>query len=285
MNRYIFEKRFSDSYNTNLLVHEEDNPNSKWVAKISKLLSPVDFRDLDNRALLAYRLASLVNIRTVEPKVVSLDQITGFDSQKAPDKINNSAFLTRYVGPDLREFLNLGGKSIEVIKNKEEILRSFVFNLWIGNYDKKTNDYLIDKNDEILSIDYQLNGPGFVSNSRLAIGAYAEAYDFNDPADTGWCLEGSLNNEIGPLLSYVQSKQFSLKDFLPTIEKIKSVLRLQIEKSFDGLIFYNQGTKQQINNVYKSFLFERRSGLENVIIAWINEGFPVSKRPKNNNVL
>jgi len=98
-----------------------------WVGKISKKLpGKLAFPDLNQRALLAYRLSKLV--KTPLPKTKIVKNQTG------------EILLTDFKGVDMHRFLKL--YSIDNIKNKDELLENFIFNLWVGNYDKKDSDYL-----------------------------------------------------------------------------------------------------------------------------------------------
>lgn len=278
--KYVVEKEFTGSYNVNFLVHEEENPSEKWVAKVSIEIGP-GFKDLNGRALLAYRLSQLAGVRLAETVIAPLNCCVGLEklseasrTRIAQYKIDEDVILTKHVGVGIPKFL--GGGGVSDLEDNEEILKSFVFNLWIGNYDRKVEDYLVTKDGTIVSIDYQLCGPGFVEGEGLSIGACAQGYSLDNSEDTGWCLEGRLDNKIGILLGYVRSQRFSYQDFESTVQKIKEISHEDIGRTFKGLSFFGQH-ETEINMDFKEFLFSRQDRLQNVIEKWIKDGYPVKK--------
>ncbi|HPL63524.1 MAG TPA: hypothetical protein PK587_07140 [Syntrophales bacterium] len=56
--------------------------------------------------------------------------------------IQNNILLIRYHGISLHNFLKLS--PLESIINLKEVIGNFAFNLWIGNYDRKDDDYSVD---------------------------------------------------------------------------------------------------------------------------------------------
>jgi hypothetical protein len=270
--KYVFEKQIGRSYNINLLVHEKDNVEKKWVAKISKKLAPwANFKDLDERAVLACRLAGIVDVKVPDFVIENISSIDGYDFNSAQDKINDNVFLTKFHPYDLGSYLNKF--NLSDLKNFDEIYKSFVFNLWIGSYDKKTEDYLIDDNHEILSTDYQLSGPGFKSDSKLSIGGWVAKYSIEIPSHTGWCIEGAILGQETPIINYIKSKKPQIGAFEEYISKIESVSDSDIEKVMESLVFYGEG-EESINSIYKDFLFERRTKVRTAVVEWINAGYP-----------
>lgn len=270
--KYVFERLIGKSYNVNLLVHEKENINNKWVAKISKKLAPwANFKDLDERAILASRLAKIVDVKVPDFVLENINSIEGFDVSIAEERINDNVFLTQYQLHDLGSYLRK--LRLDDIQNFEEIYKSFVFNLWIGSYDKKTEDYLIDEKHEILSTDYQLSGPGFLSDPTLSIGGWVAKYSLDIPSHTGWCMEGAIKGEITPIIKYIKIKKPEVDVFQEYINKIESVTDSEIEKAMDGLDFYGEG-EENINSNYRKFLMDRRSKVKNAVIEWVNADYP-----------
>jgi len=281
MERFIFEKEFSGSYNLNFLAYKENAPQEKWVLKVSKVIGP-DFKDLNERALLAYRLAQLVGVNLVETELVDLKQCIGLE-KLSPEgqqilslRVSDTITATRFNGIPLNQFLKT--HTFEEIKNFDEILRGFIFNLWIGNYDRKLEDYVVNEAGEVSHIDYQLSGPGFLADSEAAIGAYAQKYYLSNPSDTAWCLEGRLDNKIGALLQKVQSLSPKIEVFLPHIEQIQQISKTSIEKAIEGLALYSQHNQKVLNADFIDFLIYRQSVLKSAVQEWIDAAYPISKR-------
>jgi len=300
---YLFNYTFieelapgKESYNTNLKL-QRNFDKSFWVGKIFRSLPDsledfygkgkhyireIDFRDLDHRAILGFRLAKAVGLNSLKFKIVSLKRVLNFDIGTVKHgRISENIFLTEFKGVSLTQYLS--SKSFKSfassdIKNKDEAIDSFVFNLWIGNYDNKDEDYLVDENKNLISIDYQLLGPGFRDNPKLALGSWGESFDISDPKDTGWCMGD------GQLLNYLHDNVSCWEPFAKIIKRINSLSTMQIRLAMIGLKFYNQGTKENINDVFLNFLLERRSKLEQAIRDWIKVGCPIVDLPKNNGV-
>src|SRR6185436_9629088 len=180
--KFIEPIAINESYSTNIKVVRNFDK-SFWVGKISRPLPAkidnfrntgkpyirnVDFSDLDDRAMLGFRLARSAGLNSLKTKIIPINRIENFDSQKTAHKrVNDNIFLSEFKGQSLSTYLETHSfDSFEVsdIKNKNEAIHSFVFNLWIGNYDNKDKDYLVDDDKNLISIDYHLLGPGFQSN-------------------------------------------------------------------------------------------------------------------------
>lgn len=300
---YLFNYTFieeltpgKESYNTNLKLQRNFSKNF-WVGKIFRPLPDilenfygegkhyiraVDFHDLEHRAILGFRLAKVAGLKSLKFKIIPLNRISNFDPNTIKhDRINNDVFLTELKGVSLTKYLSSNYfETFESsdIKNKDEVIFSFIFNLWIGNYDNKDEDFLVDEDKNLISIDYQVLGPGFCDNSKLALGAWGESFDIDDPKDTGWCIGD------GKLLDYLRTNINRWDTFKKLIEKINSLSEKQIKQAMRDLIFYNQGTRENINELFYNFLLERRPKLEKAIKEWIRAGCPIVDLPKNNGV-
>jgi hypothetical protein len=296
---YIFIEPLAigKSYSTNIKIQRTFDK-SIWVGKISNPLPisiknfrctdksyirKVNFVDLDDRAMLGFRLANLAGLKSLKAKIVSINRIENFDIKHVNhQRVNDNIFLTKFSGESLEDYLQSSEFStfeISDVKNKDEVIKSFVFNLWIGNYDNKDRDYLVDDSKNLVSIDYHLLGPGFKSNPDLSLGAWGEAFDFNSPSDTGWCIGN------GQLLNYLKNHINDGKIIEQTINKICSISDSDIKFAMKDLKFFNQGTKENINNLFFNFLLERRQKLREKILIWINADFPLTPLPKDNGVL
>ncbi len=270
--KYVFERQIGQSYNVNLLVHEKENINNKWIAKVSKKLAPwASFKDLDERATLASRLAKIANVSLPDFKLEKTSTIEGFNFDDILDRINNNVFLTKFKQSDLRNYLI--NSKFENIKNIKEIYNSFVFNLWIGSYDKKTEDYLINNENEIVSTDYQLSGPGFISDPEASIGGWVAKYYLNIPSHTGWCIEGAIKDQKTPIITNIRSEEPKINNFDEYITKIEKIIDLDVEKSMEGLNFFGE-SHININEQYKKFLLNRRFKIRKAVNEWIDAGYP-----------
>lgn len=268
--KFVFIKHLPGSHNISFIIKNRFTK-SIWVAKFSKKLTPfgVNFRDLNERALLAYRLSQLLNGCIPETKIIKLNKILySFDfidflSTVSDEIIKDNILITKFSGIPLNEFLKVN--TLNDIENENQLLSNFVFNLWIGNYDKKNGDYVIDQNNRAWSVDYNLLGPGF-SDLSLSLGGYARGYNFDNVAESGWCL-----GEV--LIKYLREKT-PVDIFNEEITKIENLSETKIKKTFDGLTFYREGTNEVINDAFINYLIERRRTLKEKVDLWVKNGFP-----------
>lgn len=270
---FVYESLVNQiSYNKNIILHESEDESAKWVGKISRALAPwADFRDLDDRGVLAYRLSRLAGLSLTEVKIVSIKNIIGYDFSEVADRINDNIFLTKFSGVNLLEFLQT--KKLENIKNLNDIYKFLVFNLWVGSYDKKTEDYLINDEGNLVPIDYQLLGPGFVKDINASIGGWLTMYYMSEPAHTGWCFEGAIKDQETPIIEYVRKTSPGIEVFSEQINTIKNIKIDEIRDAFIGLSFKGQ-FDHNINDDFVSFLVERREKLEKTLVDWIQAGYP-----------
>jgi len=185
--------------------------------------------------------------------------------------IQNNILLIRYHGISLHNFLKLS--PLESIINLKEVIGNFAFNLWIGNYDRKDDDYSVDSRLYACSIDYSLSGPGFVEDlsHSVSIGAFFQTYDFNNTSDSGWALPDVL---LRKLREMNPGEGF----FSDIVKRIESVSDREIGKAFAGLHFYRLGSRESIETRYREFLRERRDGLRSAIRLWCSHGYPKGHR-------
>ncbi len=270
---FVYESPVNQkSYNKNIILHESKDNSAKWVGKISKALAPwADFRDLDDRGMLAYRLSRLAGLSLTEVKIVSIRNIIGYDFSEVADRINDNIFLTKFSGVNLLEFLQ--SKKLEDIINFNDIYKFLVFNLWVGSYDKKTEDYLVNGEGNLIPVDYQLLGPGFVKDINASIGGWLTMYYMSEPAHTGWCFEGAIKDQKTPIIEYVRKTSPGIEVFLEQINTIKSIKIDEIRDSFVGLNFTGQFDRS-INDDFVDFLVKRREKLEKTLVEWIQAGYP-----------
>lgn len=271
---YSYIQDIGKTYNRNFLL-KRNITGSRWVGKISKSLleKGVDFRDLNSRAVLAHRLAALVKSKVLAPKVIPVKRVSGLDQLDIFQRIDDFVSLTAFRGISISEFLEHAQ-----LKDKKifgEILDNFVFNLWIGNYDRKDGDYIVDDDNDVYFIDYHLYGPGFISDRLLSLGAYAESYSIYDPYDAGWCIGSPI------LLQFVRDKKVSLGEFLPMIERIEGLRDAKISHAMRNLNFYDEHNGKNINGPFLDFLLKRRHLLRSAVKSWIEAGYPKGPRPKD----
>lgn len=278
-NKFSFSRKVSArSHNVNFFLRKKIS-GSLWVAKLSRSLitKGVDFKDLNQRALLAYRLSKYVKTPIPTSQIIKLSQIdfsedfveflNGLPNQLIKDDI----LITEFKGIPIRNFLKI--QNLEDVTNLNEVIENFVFNLWIGNYDKKDGDYVVDQNGKVWSIDYNLLGPGFKENNRLALGAYAEPYDFEEVEDAGWCISEILINEL-------KDGDYNREFFNNIITKIEEISESQIKDAMGELNFFKEGTGQNINSVFVKFLISRQRQLRKKVYEWCEASFPRGSRPK-----
>lgn len=267
---YNVVEEIPGSYNKNFKL-KRIITHSLWHGKISISLQSrgVDFKDLNNRAFLAFRLSEIVKAGLPKKsRITPINRIVFPNTSVIPtDAIDDNMFITKFEGDKIEKFLS--SHRLSDIKNLNQMFENFVFNLWIGNYDKKDNDYVVNNKRIVFSIDYQLLGPGFKSDDSLALGANAWFYNFDKPEDTGCCLGKFLidelkNNKSGNSMQVLQ----------PMFSKIKEVNRKTIKKAMNGLTFYRESTKEIINDIFIDFLMYRKDKLEIKIKDWIKMGYP-----------
>lgn len=250
------------SYNVNFVL-ERNFIKSKWVGKISKRIRS-KFTDLDSRALLAFRLSELVGAGIPQTKIIAARRVNFPPEFIQPqDRIDDKICITAYKGVNLEEFLKTNRE--DKLKNIAQIFENFVFNLWVGNYDRKNSDYVVNRDSFIFPIDYQLLGPGFSENDEVSLGAYARSYNFNDPADTGCCLAPVFINEI--------KKNKNIDFFNLMVGRINKLSVKSIKRAFRGLYFFKAETKENLNEKFIEFLLSRRTRLEEKINDWIKSDY------------
>lgn len=270
--QFVYLRSLGQTYNVNIVVKDSES-GTLWVGKISRTLTKkgVDFRDLNSRALLAERLAKLVDHPLVHGRIISSRILTGFDVSTVPDRIDDTIFLTPISGKPLPTFLQRS--SISNLKNPEAILANFVFNAWIGNHDRKDADYIVAQDRRVTFIDYQLCGPGFIGQPLAAIGAYAEAYSLDQVEDLGWCL-GTPG-----ILSHVREHRYTFSDFAPMIERIQMLSRQIIRQALRGLVFTDEKGNHLSKIHVEHFLRQRQSMLAEAVQRWVAAGYPRGQRP------
>ena len=114
--RYIFQKEIGKTYNKNYIILDLES-NDIWVAKLSKSLDEkgVYFTDLNHRAVLANRLAHILNIPMPEYKLVNVREISNLNVDRASNLISDEVWLSRYAGITLDNYLQ--NNKIENLKN------------------------------------------------------------------------------------------------------------------------------------------------------------------------
>ena len=262
------------SYNLNFLLL--DTSGVKWVAKISKNLQQfdVDFVDLDDRAVLASRLAKLAQVKIPQQSFIRIDDI--LDSPRKNDVVNvlgSKSFLydnqkiliSRFEGYALPVFIEKHG--LKEIMNLDELIRSFAFDLWIGNYDRKDSDYVVNKSGIAYSVDYNLFGMGFRDNDDLAIGYYARPYSIEVTTDSSYCIGKTLKN-------IAVEKHCAVDFFDPIISRIEKITKEEMSLAFAGLNFKREKNYENINLLFIDFLLKRQKLLRDAVAKFCEAGFP-----------
>lgn len=260
-----------------------------WFGKINRhvKMHHVHFIDFPHRAILAFRLSKICCEPVAKSKLINEQEISAsnekdlFFSKVQQEKgilyDPNNILISKYAGIPLNDFLELNNGKIERIKNLDMIIKNFVFNLWVGNYDKKNNDYVVNNKGFCYSIDYDLCGPGFIENNRLSLGANAARYNLESTAHTGCCVGEKL-------LNYIKVKKLDLNYFKNKITEIQNIqLRKDIIKNLslykDN---YNNHDFPLSLSVYEVLVYleNRKEKLLEAINKWIEEGYP---REQNQN--
>jgi hypothetical protein len=273
---YEFLSSLSGGTNVILLFRERET-SVLWVGKIfrNSLSFLKGCADLNDRAILAARLAAETGACIPEVRLIDFREI---DFSPEFDRmldnlhdiiIQNRLLLVRFGGISLKNFLKIA--FIRDIRNLDAILLNFVFNLWFGNYDKKTDDYVIDSEFVCHSVDYSLSGPGFVPDNRLSIGAYFQTYDFKHVWDSGWAI-------ADPLIETIRDRGLGIEFFIPMVKQVEMIPDNAIRTAFDGLSFYRYGTGERIDDIFFGFLLERREGIREAVRAWCDAGYPKGER-------
>jgi len=282
--RFKIEKIFDESpptYNFNFFLREIGN-NQKWVAKISRSVKDLDFAgfvnfiDFDDRAMLNHRLALLVEANVPRAEFISFSQIVPSGPLRSellnhPDLNSDNflfnkdrLFITKFEGMRLNKYLE--NNSLSVLTNLDKAIKNIIFNIWVGNYDNKNDDYIVNKKDQCYSIDYNIAGPGFHANDELALGYCAQSYSLNEPEDTGYAT-------CEVFLEHIKSSRFTLDYFQDEISIIESVEDDLIRDCFEDLNFVKHTSHENINEVYLHFIINRKPELRKVVEAWCNSGY------------
>lgn len=269
---YIFKKTLSKKNNPVFLF--EDSQGREWAGKITMSLNQDPFNvqldDANQRALLVHRLANYLKLPTIAAKTEPISKFP-IDQESFPNRIDDRVFLSSYVPDKLAEF-KLQQRESLIEENIENIVGNIVLHLWVGNYDKKTDDYLVRQDNRIVSIDHQLSGP-HPNYKNKCIGAYAQAFSIEKPQDTGWCVEGDgpqTDNTLS-IIKYLKQREVNYSEFCAYADMVKDVQEEHINKLMDGILF-DKGS------LYKSFLIDRKAKLEPALRSWINNRFPVRSK-------
>ena len=171
---------------------------------------------------------------------------------------------------------------MSLINNIEKVYDNIVFNLWIGNYDRKDQDIIIDNKNNLFFIDYHLWGPGFLKDFSLCLGAYAESYALSNTLDTGWCVGAPT------LIDYIRINKSKINVFEPMLSSILNLNDKDIEQAVLGLSFCDEkGNNIKSDDMIFHFK-SRKNKLRHALINWINDGYPIGNRPedelKNDNI-
>jgi len=262
------------SFNLNFVL-EDTVTKKQWIGKISKRLTSfnLDFIDLDERALVAQKLASLLEVNVPKSLYISEKEIMPSENKKfiltAVREHNylfndQEIFLTEKKGKSLPNYLEK--KRIDQITNLDHLIKSLVFNLWIGNYDKKDEDYVVVNSGEAFSIDYSLCGPGFRNDDRNSIGYFACKFSIENVNDTGYVI-GEILRRI------IINNNYGLNFFEEEILRIEGLTLEEITRQFDNLEIQREVTHENINQIFIDFLMARKLLIRGAISAWIDAGY------------
>jgi len=232
--RYRFIKPNSNpSYNNTFLILKyyrflgKDLFASEWIGKITKKIEwkPDLPDDLDERCALAYRLGKIIGVNIPETDIIKFD------------RIENNKELVLSNPKDYYDFseISISKKRGDCFNDnllsdieKSDLLNLFIFDCWIGNFDKKPKDYVRDEKNKLWGIDYQLWGP-CDSNITHSLGYCAYTYDFTIENIKKYCLPDT----------YWKYIQYDTKVADKILTRIENINRKSINKIICGLSFYN----------------------------------------------
>lgn len=265
------------SYNQNFLL--EDAKGEKWVAKVCRSLHHfnLDFRNLDDRTILAARLAKIADFKIPECKFVKENEIKDCSRKeelvsklKSGDYLYNpeKILLSKYMGMPLPQFIALHG--LKKISNLNELVNCLVFDLWIGNYDKKDSDYVVTHSGIAYSIDYNLFGLAFKDNNEDSIGYFTKRFSLNRSGDTSYAIGNILRNII-------IENSYNVDFFDQKLKQIEGLSKDEIASAFTNLICEREQTHENLNDVFQQFLYKRQKVLRSAITQWVNDKYPKSE--------
>lgn len=169
---------------------------SLWIGKITKKLSLAgadDLFDMNQRSALASDLGKILGVNIAQTKIIKTKSIDNFG--KVCDLLGDLNNYYDFTEIPISKFKDkrINEKTLPLIKSRE-LLSLFIFDCWIGNLDKKTDDYVIDDKNRLWGIDYQLWGPRDESDRTL--GYCACLYDLTPENLKRFCLPELLWNNI-----------------------------------------------------------------------------------------
>jgi hypothetical protein len=237
------------------------NDTKYWIGKISRVATPHIF-DLNDRALLAYDLATLLKIPMPKIMEISKDSFTNFDTiYKIHPEIKNSPqnfynfdnlLICQYKGNPLTEE-NIAGIDVQ------QLLMIFIFDCWIGSFDKDDSEFLVDENNKFWAIDYQLWGT--VDDSGMSLGAEAITYT----AD-----ENSFDMCLGDRTKKLLFASGSVNLNHPILKEIENLSEKQIKKLVDKYKFFKRGFNEElINKQMTEYLVQRKKVIREQLKTYI----------------
>jgi len=256
-NKFNFISVIKDSsYNFNFLLQKK-LINSLWVGKISKKVKMVnkefEIYDLDQRALLAYDLAKLLGVSMPQTKYINLHDIANnefllSETEDKKEEYHNYSkiVITRFCGQSIK---SIQDNLLEQI-DRSSLLKIFIFDFWIGNFDKKNEDYLIDNSNKLWTIDYQLYGP--VDDSGKALGFCAGLYESSKEKAYQHCISPKLK----PYLDFT-SQTFG--SFLRLIENLSDNKIIHCVNKYN--FYYKNSDNKKINKEFIKYLCLRRDSI------------------------
>jgi|SRR3989344_1891813 len=224
-----------------------------WTGKICRRITPhivgqenSDVFDLNERALLAYDLATLLAVRIPHHKLVQFGRIGQREPLDAIDKKEFYPFenilLSKVVGRSLQ-------KNDYPHININDLMTIFVFDCWLGNFDKKDDDYIIDERGGLMTIDYQLWGP--VDDSGTTLGFCARLYDLT--------AENSIRRAVGNSMRKVLTENLDKANYETIVRRIESLPDRKIAKLVNKCTILERGSKdKRINEYMIRYLISRK---------------------------
>lgn len=256
--KYRLRRRLPEYSGFNIKFDIEQRPaftgihyiDQQWIGKISRALDPHIY-DLNNRALLAYDLACFLEIPMPEIKLIAQSDITNFYKIYKKFSVLNSEPTSFY---DYKNILICQHKGKPVTNanmsriNVVQLLKIFIFDCWIGSFDKGDDEFLIDKNNNLWTIDYQLWGT--VGEQNMSLGHDAITY----PAD-----ETSFNKCLGSITKKSLFSSSQVDFDLPVLNSIENFPDNEIRALVNKYKFFKRGSDiELLNEQMIAYLIQRK---------------------------
>ena len=235
---------------------------TEWIGKITKKLSTIDaldVYDLNQRALLAYDLSRLLGTFIPQTAMIPFASIGATADLK--DILSDSRQFYDYSMVLMSRRLSTRATVDDLeLLDRTAILRTFIFDYFIGNFDKKDDDYVIDVDGQLWSIDYQLWGP--CDDINHALGYCGTTYDFSFDNVNNYCIGTRLRSTLVHDPRVVDH----------FVSRIEAITDRQIETLVNRYRFYARDKTRMttINRMFIDYFLNRRHEMRGSLEAFFS---------------